>query len=100
MTPSPNFFLESTVKSKKKTVIEENEENIFQKKKAKVPSSNVLGLISCAMVIGICMQALQEDENVALVIRLVDGMNKLLMKAVRMIIWGWVRNLIIFLSYF
>jgi len=33
------------------------------------------------------MQALQEDENVALVIRLVDGMNKLLMKAVRMIIW-------------
>jgi len=70
-----------------KTVIKENEESIFQKKKVKVPSSNVLGLISCAMVIGICMQALQEDENVALVIRLVDGMNKLLMKAVRMIIW-------------
>ena len=53
-------------------------------------STNVLGLISFAILIGICMRALQEDENVALVIRLVDGMNKLLTKAVRMIIWGWV----------
>ena len=78
-----------------KTDIEESTGGALQKKKIKTASPNVLGLISCALLIGICMQLQQTDENVVLVIKLVDGMNKLLMKAVKMIIWGWVAKAII-----
>ncbi|CAG5109670.1 Oidioi.mRNA.OKI2018_I69.chr2.g4184.t1.cds [Oikopleura dioica] len=55
-----------------KTVIEETKEGAVQKKRIKTASPNVLGLISCALLIGICMQLQQTDENVVLVIKLVD----------------------------